>query len=151
MEYSILLIDDEESIHQLLPYFLVKKKKHRFTVHSAVNGKAGVEMYSKLESEGQKPDFVLMDLRMPVMDGVEATKRVIEKDPGANIYLFTAYTNTQEERDALKAGAKLTISKDADWHRTVENILNVLESGQEKINYRHRLTQINTDDKNQYG
>ncbi|MGB2843041.1 MAG: response regulator transcription factor, partial [Halobacteriota archaeon] len=78
-------------------------------------------------SDGQRPDFVLMDLRMPVMDGVEATKKILESDPEANIYLFTAYAGTEEESDALKAGAKGTISKAADWHGTVENIINLTD------------------------
>jgi len=90
--------------------------------------RGGVEKYSKLANDGQKLDLVLMDLRMPVMDGVEATKRIIEKDPKANIYLFAAFAGTEEERDALKAGAKGTINKGADWHRTVEEIVNIPES-----------------------
>ena len=128
MEYSILLVDDEEAFHILISNFLARANKYMFTVHSAINGEGGVEEYSKLASDGHKPDLVLMDLRMPVMDGAKATKRIIEKDPKANIYLFTAYTGTEEERDALKAGAKGTISKSADWHRTVEEIVNILES-----------------------
>ena len=128
MEYSILLVEDEEAFHILIPNFLERVKKYTFTVHSAINGEAGVEMYSKLASNGHKLDLVLMDLRMPVMDGAEATKRIIEKNPKANIYLFTAYAGTEEESDALKAGAKGTITKGADWHRTVEEIVNILES-----------------------
>ena len=128
MEYSILLVDDEEAFHILIPNFLALVEKHTFTVQCAINGEVGVEEYSKLASDGQKPDLVLMDLRMPVMDGAEATKRIIENDPEAYIYLFTAYAGTEEESDALKAGAKGTISKGADWHRTVEEIVNILES-----------------------
>jgi DNA-binding NarL/FixJ family response regulator len=97
-------------------------------VHSALNGEVGVEEYSKLANEGHKLDLVLMDLRMPVMNGVEATRRIIENDSKANIYLFTAYAGTEAERDAVKAGAKGTINKSADWHRTVEEIVNILES-----------------------
>ena len=128
MEHSILLVDDEEAFHILISNFLERVKKHTFTVHSAINGEEGVEMYSKLASNGHKLDLVLMDLRMPVMDGAEATKRIIENDSKANIYLFTAYAGTEEESDALKAGAKGTITKSADWHRTVEEIVNILES-----------------------
>ena len=127
MEYNILLVDDEESFHEVLPLFLAKNRNHTFTVLCAINGKAGVEMYSKLRRDGQKPDLVLMDIRMPVMDGVEATRRIMENDPKANIYLFTAYAKTQIEGNALKAGAKGTLNKVADWHRTVEDIVNILE------------------------
>jgi len=128
MEYSILLVDDEEAFHILIPNFLALNEKHTFTVHSAINGEVGVEEYSKLADEGQKPDLVLMDLRMPVMDGVEATKRIIEKDPKAYIYLFVAYAGAEEERYAIGAGAKGTISKGTDWNRTVQEIVNILES-----------------------
>jgi DNA-binding NarL/FixJ family response regulator len=123
-----LLVEDEEFFHILISDFLALVKKHTVTVYSAINGEVEVEEYSKLANDGQKLDLVLMDLRIPVMDGVEATKRIIEKDPKANIYLFTAFAGTEEERDALKAGAKGTINKGADWHRTVEEIVNILES-----------------------
>ena len=123
-----MLVEDEEAFHILIPNFLALVEKHTFTVHSAINGEVGVEIYGKLASNGHKPDLVLMDLRMPVMGGVEATRRIIENDPKAYIYLFTAYAGTGEERDALKAGAKGTIGKGADWHRTAEEIINILES-----------------------
>jgi CheY-like chemotaxis protein len=125
MEYSILIVDDEEAILKLLPLFLAMNKKHTFTVHTAINGKVGVETYTK---QVKKPDLVLMDLRMPVMDGVEATIRIMDNDPEANIYLFTAYAKTEVEREAHDAGAQGTINKSADWTKTVEEIVTVLES-----------------------
>ena len=128
MEYTILLVDDEEAFHKLIPAFLERVRGHTFTVHCAINGAAGVEMYSKLASDGHKPDLVIMDLRMPVMDGAEATKEIIENDPKANIYLFTAYAGTETESEALKAGAKGTISKGADWNWTAETIVNILNA-----------------------
>ena len=128
MEYSILLVDDEEAFHKLLPTFLERVRGHTFTVHCAINGAAGVEMYSKLAHDGQKPDLVIMDLKMPVMDGAEATRRIVENDPKANIYLFTVYAGTETESKALKAGAKGTIGKYADWSWTVETIVNILKA-----------------------
>ena len=122
-----MLVDDEETIHELLPIFLARNTGHTFSVHSALNGKEGVEMYGKLARDGHKPDLVLMDIRMPVMDGVEATRRIIEHDSEANIYPFTAYAGAEVERDAIEAGAKGTVSKSSDWNRTVEGIINTLE------------------------
>ncbi len=123
-----MLVDDEADIHELMSLFLEMDEEHTFIMDSAENGKAGVEMYSKLSKEGRKPDIVLMDLRMPVMGGVEATGQILESDPGANIYLFTAYTKTEVETDALEAGAKGTLNKSTDWNRTVGTIVDILES-----------------------
>jgi CheY-like chemotaxis protein len=128
MEYSILVVDDEKGIHKLLAVFLALNKQHMFSLHTALHGKVGVEMYSKLVDEGKKPDLVLMDIRMPVMDGVEATIRIMDYDPEANIYLFTAYAGTEVARNGRNAGAKGTISKDADWNITAEKIVDILES-----------------------
>ena len=128
MKYRILLVEDEEAIHKLLSTFLVRNKKHTFTLHTTLHGRAGVEMYSKLVEEGKKPDLVLMDIKMPVMNGVEATILILNNDPEANIYLFTAYAGTAVEENALNAGAKGTISKSVEWPGTVEKIVNILES-----------------------
>jgi|LGVE01.1.fsa_nt_gb CheY-like chemotaxis protein len=128
MDYIILLVEDEEQFHNLLPLYLMKNEQHTFTVHSARHGEAGVELYSKLTNGGNKPDLVLMDIKMPVMNGMEATRRIKDNDPAANIYLFTAYAGTGVERNALDAGAKGTLSKAADWTKIVEEIVNILES-----------------------
>lgn len=128
MEYTILLVDDEPDMHELLRLFLSMNEVHTFTVHSAGDGSAGVELYSRLIECGDRPNLVLMDLRMPVMGGVEATGRIIEADPEANIHLFTAYTRAEVEKDALNAGAKGTIAKDAEWKETACAVTKILES-----------------------
>ncbi len=128
MEYNILLVDDEADIHELMSLFLEMAEGNTFIMDSAEDGKTGVEMYDKLSKKGQKPNIVLMNLRMPVMDGVEATGQILESDPGANIYLFTAYTKTEVEKDALEVGAKGTLNKSTDWNQTVGAIVDILES-----------------------
>jgi len=96
---------DEKGIHKLLSVFLALNKQHTFSLHTALHGKAGVEMYSNLVDES-KMDY----------------------DPKANIYLFTAYAGTEVEKNARNAGAKGTLSKDADWNMTAEKIEDILES-----------------------
>lgn len=126
-KYGILLVDDDAAIHKLLSVFLARNKQNTFSLYSSLHGRAGVEMYSKLVNEGKEPNLVLMDIRMPVMDGVEATVRILDKYPESNIYLFTAYSGTDVEKNARNAGAKGTINKDADWDSIVEQIVNILE------------------------
>ena len=128
MDYSILIVDDEEPVHKLLLLFLARHEKHTFTVHSAENGALGVDIYNKQVGDGQKIDLLLMDIRMPVMDDVDATIRIMANDPEANIYLFTAYAKTGIEEEALDGGARGTISKSSDWYMTVNEIVNILES-----------------------
>ncbi|MFF2197266.1 response regulator [Streptomyces sp. NPDC058157] len=60
------------------------------------------------------PDVVLMDLRMPRMDGVEATRLITGKHPGTGVVVLTTYSDDTSVLDALKAGARGYLTKDAD-------------------------------------
>ena len=55
--------------------------------------------------ENDRPDVILIDVRMPVMDGVEATKRLLASRPGTKIVMLTTYDDDEYVRDALKYGA----------------------------------------------
>jgi DNA-binding NarL/FixJ family response regulator len=60
-----------------------------------------------------KPDVILMDLRMPRMDGVEATRRLRERDPAIKVVVLTTYADDRSVLDALRAGALGYLTKDA--------------------------------------
>ncbi len=60
-----------------------------------------------------KPDVILMDLRMPRMDGVEATRRLRERDPAVKVVVLTTYADDRSVIDALRAGALGYLTKDA--------------------------------------
>ena len=60
-----------------------------------------------------KPDVILMDLRMPRMDGVEATRRLRESHPGVKVVVLTTYADDRSVIDALRAGALGYLTKDA--------------------------------------
>ncbi len=61
----------------------------------------------------RRPDVVLMDLRMPRLDGVEATRRLAESDPGVGIVALTTYADDETVIAALQAGARGYLTKDA--------------------------------------
>ena len=71
------------------------------------------------------PDVVLMDLRMPRCDGVEATRRLREHDPNIKVLMLTTYADDRSVIDALRAGARGYLTKDAgaeEIHRALEQL-----------------------------
>ncbi|HTW09272.1 MAG TPA: response regulator transcription factor, partial [Acidimicrobiales bacterium] len=78
-------------------------------VGSAANGEEAIALVSE-----QAPDAVLMDLHMPVLDGVEATRRIARDHPGVVIVVLTTYADDASVLAALAAGARSYLTKDAD-------------------------------------
>jgi DNA-binding NarL/FixJ family response regulator len=77
-------------------------------VGAARNGEEAVAMAAR-----HRPDVVLMDLRMPELDGVEATRRIRAAQPGTEIVVLTTYADEASILDALQAGARGYLTKDA--------------------------------------
>ncbi len=109
---KILVVDDEPSIRDSIKLLLEKD----FEIIEASNGFEGVELYKK-----QKPDIVLMDIMMPLMSGIEATKKIIEFDPNAKILIITAYSERKGE-EAIRAGARDILPKPFRRKKLVEFI-----------------------------
>ncbi|WP_425569253.1 response regulator [Nonomuraea salmonea] len=78
-------------------------------VGSAGDGEAALRLV-----ETERPDVVLMDLRMPRMDGVEATRRVRAAHPGTQVVVLTTYSDDESVFAALRAGARGFLTKDAE-------------------------------------
>jgi len=104
----MLVVEDEEPIQELIKEYLSPLK---IEIHQAYSGEEGVEKYSELLEKGKRPDLVIMDLKLPGIDGVEATKKILRIDPEANVYGFTAYFGTDWARELEKAGAKGIIAR----------------------------------------
>jgi DNA-binding NarL/FixJ family response regulator len=83
-------------------------------VGEASNGKSAVDLIGE-----KAPDVVLMDLEMPLMDGIEATSKVIENNPDARIIVLTISTDKTRVVDALVAGASGYVLKDAEGQEIV--------------------------------
>ncbi|GES33472.1 response regulator transcription factor [Streptomyces angustmyceticus] len=90
-------------------------------VGSAADGADAVRLVAELD-----PDVVLMDLRMPRCDGVEATRRIRAEHPGTQVVVLTTYADDDSLFPALQAGARGYLTKDADGEEIVRAIDDVL-------------------------
>jgi DNA-binding NarL/FixJ family response regulator len=73
------------------------------------------------------PDVVLMDLSMPVMDGIEATRRIREEMPGIRVAVLTMHDDIERTRDAIGAGASAYLSKGTSFAEVRETVLRVVD------------------------
>ena len=101
---SVLIVDDAAFMRTSLKLML---EKNGFTVvGEADNGATAVQKYLELN-----PNIVTMDITMPVLDGIEATKKIKEVDPKAKVIIVSAMGQESYVRDAVVAGAKNFIVK----------------------------------------
>ncbi len=91
-------------------------------IGEAENGEQAIEQYLKLH-----PDVVTMDVTMPVMSGLEATKEIIKEDPNAKICIVTALGQQKVILEALKYGAKDFITKPFERERLETTIRQMIE------------------------
>jgi CheY-like chemotaxis protein len=100
----ILIVDDNQRMRILLKAVL---RDTGAAMSEASDGAEAVECY-----RAQRPDAVFMDIRMPVMDGIEATRKIVHLDPNACVVIVTDFDMPEYRRDATKAGAKAYVVKD---------------------------------------
>jgi DNA-binding NarL/FixJ family response regulator len=101
----VLIADDHKLFAASLMTVLVEDERVE-VVGIAENGAQALELVTKLE-----PDVILMDIRMPVMDGLEATRRIREAHPAVLILMLTG-TEAPIEADVAAAGATAFLRKD---------------------------------------
>jgi len=113
----ILIVDDQALVRAGFRMIL-EAEKDIAVVGEAADGREAVA-----ESERLKPDVVLMDVRMPEMDGIEATRRVLgEGDTGTKVVMLTTFDMDEYVYDALKAGASGFMLKDVPPEQLVSGI-----------------------------
>jgi len=115
----ILLCDDSMTVRKKM----IQKIKSVITcdIMEAKNGLVAIEAY-----KSHRPDFVFMDIMMPVKDGLSALKEIIEFDPDAQVIMLSSIGTKDNLQQALKAGAVDFIQKPMDVSR-LEGIFNTKE------------------------
>ncbi|MBV9001748.1 MAG: response regulator transcription factor [Solirubrobacterales bacterium] len=103
----VLLADDQRLVRESLATLLGLLDAVEL-VATASDGEEALEL-----SAEHDPDVVLMDLRMPRMDGIEATSRLRERQPGVRVIALTTYADDESVLGALRAGARGYLTKDA--------------------------------------
>jgi two-component system NarL family response regulator len=102
----VLIVDDHALLRTGVAN-IINQEPDLQVVAEAENGLEAIEAY-----DHHHPDVILLDLRMPVMEGVEAVRRIRERDPRARVIVLTTYDTDDEIARALKAGAKAYVLKD---------------------------------------
>ncbi|HYY32457.1 MAG TPA: response regulator transcription factor [Gaiellaceae bacterium] len=117
MRLRVLVVDDHPLFAEAVAALLESDGRIE-VVGRAENGAEAVDFARKLE-----PDVVLMDIKMPLMTGIEATERILAWLPETKVVIVTAHGSPQEVEQALMAGAVGCLTKDDLGLRLVETTL----------------------------
>lgn len=112
---KILIVDDSKTSRKILKNILIENGHE--VIGEAINGEEAVLKYTELN-----PDITTMDITMPVMDGLEALKRIKDIDKDAKIIMVTAAGQKTKMLDALKYGANDFLTKPFEDSQIIEII-----------------------------
>jgi len=101
----VVLVDDHAVVRAGIKLLIELTKRYE-VVGEAENGEAAVERVSALQ-----PDLVVMDIRMPGLDGIAATRRITNRNPDVRVLVFTAYDDPEYVEAVIEAGAMGCLSK----------------------------------------
>ena len=137
---KVLLVDDHEMVRLGVSAYLSVQEDIE-VIAQAENGKIGVEKALEL-----KPDITLMDLVMPVMDGIEATKEILSKWKEAKIIIVTSFIDDEKVYPAISAGAKSYLLKTSSASEIAQAIRDTYRGEgvfekevSEKLEHRHKV------------
>ncbi|WP_270566390.1 response regulator [Clostridium beijerinckii] len=119
-KYKILVVDDSPMVHALMKRAL---ENNEFTIcGSAKNGKDGVEKYKELS-----PDIITMDITMPIMDGLEASKEIMSINPKAKIVMLSAMGDEEIIETAKEIGINYFLKKPFNQEELLDVVKKILE------------------------
>jgi DNA-binding NarL/FixJ family response regulator len=121
--WNVLIVEDQSIVRQGLKLMLEQDEKIR-VVAEAENGEEAIK-----KMEAHVIDVVLMDIRMPVMNGLEATRRIKERWPDAKILILTTFNDDEYAIQALKYGANAFLLKTSDQNTLIHAVYSCFQGG----------------------
>ena len=122
-DVRVIIVDDQRLMRDGLR-LLLELEDGIDVVGEAADGEAGVDLYQEL-----RPDIVLMDIRMPKMTGIEATKKILKLDPNARIIILTTFDDDDLIMEGVQAGALGYMLKDLSGEELAAAIQTVMAGG----------------------
>lgn len=113
-DISILFVDDEITLHQV--YKKIIGKRVQSLIH-AINGMQGLEMYQQF-----RPDLVITDIKMPVMNGLDMSLKIRKLNPNARIIILSAYSESQYYLRSIECGVKVFLLKPIEYEKLFQAI-----------------------------
>jgi DNA-binding NtrC family response regulator len=120
---KVVLVDDEELFRETLAKLL---RRRGLEVETAADGEAGVELV-----RATTPDVVVLDLRMPGIDGIETLRRIREQRPDTRVVMLTGHGSVEAGVEALRAEAFDFLLKPVSPDQLVEVILAAVAAGRD--------------------
>lgn len=137
MSARILIVDDED----LIRWSLSESLKDQYEILTAKSGEEALKKYSE---EG--PDLVLMDIKMPGIDGIETLKRIKQQDEYAQVIMITAFADLNTAISAMKSGAVDYIMKPFN----IEEVKVIIEKSIESAKLKREYTKLKEDVEKRY-
>ncbi|MCB0130569.1 MAG: response regulator transcription factor [Caldilineaceae bacterium] len=119
----ILLVDDQRLMREGVR-ILLDLEPDLEVVGEVADGRAAITAYAQL-----RPDVVLMDIRMPELDGVEATRRIVTDDPAARVIILTTFDDDEYVFEGVRAGALGYMLKAASGEELADAVRTVAAGG----------------------
>ncbi len=116
---KLMIVDDEVEICDFVKNFF---KERNFEVFTAHNGEEALDII-----EAQNPDIVLLDIRMPVMDGMQMLKELHRRSKNSKVIMVTAMESPEKESEARSYGAVEYIAKPLSLERLEQSVFEVAE------------------------
>ncbi len=120
---KILIADDEPDLRKYIIHILQQNEEHQIQFHEVGNGQEAIE---SLTSEVF--DLILLDVKMPVMDGIEALGKIIDMEVNAFVVMITAHANVRDAVHAIKLGAYDYLEKPLNKDKIVEIFKKAVEA-----------------------